>query len=381
MKIGFDGKRAAQNFTGLGNYSRYALEALVKYYPNEEYNVYIPKDVNNAKFDEILAGSNCKMKKCLPQSGSARKFKSLWRVWGVTKTVEADGVQVFHGLSNELPLNIRSVSPGVKSVVTVHDVIFRRLPQCYPVIDRKIYDFKFRRACRNADHVIAVSECTKRDIVKDYGISPDKVSVIYQGCDPLFAQPVAPERMAEVKQKYALPDKFIVSVGTIEERKNLLSVVKALLHLPKDIHLVAVGRRTKYTELVDRFVAENGLRERVHLLHGVPYLDLPVIYSCADVFAYMSLYEGFGIPLLEALNSRVPVVAATGSCLEEAGGPGSLYVAPFDVEAIAAAVERCLQPSVKEEMVVRGLEWASHFTMEQFVRQTMQCYNKVLGKE
>ena len=381
MKIGFDGKRAAQNFTGLGNYSRYALEALVKYYPNEEYNVYIPKDVNNAKFDEILAGSNCKMKKCLPQSGSARKFKSLWRVWGVTKTVEADGVQVFHGLSNELPLNIRSVSPGVKSVVTVHDVIFRRLPQCYPVIDRKIYDFKFRRACRNADHVIAVSECTKRDIVKDYGISPDKVSVIYQGCDPLFAQPVAPERIAEVRRKYSLPDRFIVSVGTIEERKNLLSVVKALLHLPKDIHLVAVGRRTKYTELVDRFVAENGLRERVHLLHGVPYLDLPVIYSCANVFAYMSLYEGFGIPLLEALNSRVPVVAATGSCLEEAGGPGSLYVAPFDVEAIAAAVERCLQPSVKEEMVVRGLEWASRFTMEQFARQTMQCYNKVLGKE
>ena len=381
MKIGFDGKRAAQNFTGLGNYSRYALEALVKYYPNEEYNVYIPKDVNNAKFDEILAGSNCKMKKCLPQSGSARKFKSLWRVWGVTKTVEADGVQVFHGLSNELPLNIRSVSPGVKSVVTVHDVIFRRLPQCYPVIDRKIYDFKFRRACRNADHVIAVSECTKRDIVKDYGISPDKVSVIYQGCDPLFAQPVAPERIAEVRRKYSLPDRFIVSVGTIEERKNLLSVVKALLHLPKDIHLVAVGRRTKYTELVDRFVAENGLRERVHLLHGVPYLDLPVIYSCANVFAYMSLYEGFGIPLLEALNSRVPVVAATGSCLEEAGGPGSLYVAPFDVEAIAAAVERCLQPSVKEEMVVRGLEWASRFTMDQFARQTMQCYNKVLGKE
>ena len=381
MKIGFDGKRAAQNFTGLWNYSRYALEALVKFYPNEEYNVYIPKDVNNAKFDEILAGSNCKMKKCLPQSGSARKFKSLWRVWGVTKTVEADGVQVFHGLSNELPLNIRSVSPGVKSVVTVHDVIFRRLPQCYPVIDRKIYDFKFRRACRNADHVIAVSECTKRDIVKDYGISPDKVSVIYQGCDPLFAQPVAPERMAEVKQKYALPDKFIVSVGTIEERKNLLSVVKALLHLPKDIHLVAVGRRTKYTELVDRFVEENGLRERVHLLHGVPYLDLPVIYSCANVFAYMSLYEGFGIPLLEALNSRVPVVAATGSCLEEAGGPGSIYVEPFDVAAIAAAVKRCLLPDVKEAMVAAGLDWAARFSMERFAHETMDCYKMLTGEK
>ena len=379
MKIGFDGKRAAQNFTGLGNYSRYALEAMLEHYPNEEYNVYIPKDVDNAMFNGILARSNARMGKHLPQSSLARKFKSLWRVWGVTDVVAADGVQVFHGLSNELPLNIRSVSPGVRSVVTVHDVIFRRLPKCYPVIDRKIYDFKFRRACRNADHVIAVSECTKRDIVKDYGISPDKVTVIYQGCDPLFAQPVAPERIAQVRLKYSLPDKFIVSVGTIEERKNLLSVVKALLLLPQDVHLVAVGRRTKYTSLVDRFVAENGLQERVHLLHGVPYIDLPVIYRCADVFAYMSLYEGFGIPLLEALNSRVPVIAATGSCLEEAGGPGSLYVAPFDVEAIAGAVQQCLLPVVKEKMVADGVEWASRFTMEQFAHQTMECYKKVLA--
>lgn len=381
MKIGFDGKRAAQNFTGLGNYSRYALEALAEYYPKEEYLVYIPKDVDNPKFEAVLAAADGGMKKMLPQSGLARKFKSLWRVWGVTKGIEADGVQVFHGLSNELPLNIRKVSPGVKSVVTIHDVIFRRLPGCYPVIDRMIYDYKFRRACRNADHVIAVSECTKHDIVNDYGVSPDKVTVIYQGCDPLFAEPINKERMAEIKAKYSLPDKFIVSVGTIEERKNLLSVVKSLLLLPDDIHLVAVGRRTKYTALIDRFVAENHLEHRVHLLHGVPYVDLPVIYRCADVFAYMSLYEGFGIPLLEALNSRVPVVAATGSCLEEAGGPGSIYVEPFDVAAIAAAVKRCLLPDVKEAMVAAGLDWAARFSMERFAHETMDCYKMLTGEK
>ena len=381
MKIGFDGKRAAQNFTGLGNYSRYALEALAKYYPDEEYRVYIPKDVDNPKFEDILSAAGGVMKKVLPLSAVARRLKSLWRVWGVTKSLATDGVQVFHGLSNELPLNIRKASPGVKSVVTVHDVIFRRLPGCYPVIDRMIYDYKFRRACRNADHVIAVSECTKRDIVNDYGISPDKVTVIYQGCDPLFAEPINKERMAEIKAKYSLPDKFIVSVGTIEERKNLLSVVKSLLLLPDDIHLVAVGRRTKYTALVDKFVAENHLEHRVHLLHGVPYVDLPVIYRCADVFAYMSLYEGFGIPLLEALNSRVPVVAAAGSCLEEAGGPGSIYVEPFDVAAIAGAVKRCLLPDVKEAMVAAGLEWAARFSMERFAHETMDCYKMLTGEK
>ncbi len=381
MKIGFDGKRAAQNFTGLGNYSRYALEALAKYYPGEEYRVYIPKDVDNPKFEDILSAAAGAMKKVLPHSAAARRLKSLWRVLGVTKSLAMDGVQVFHGLSNELPLNIRKASPGVKSVVTVHDVIFRRLPGCYPVIDRMIYDYKFRRACRNADHVIAVSECTKRDIVNDYGISPDKVTVIYQGCDPLFAESINKERMAEIKAKYSLPDKFIVSVGTIEERKNLLSVVKSLLLLPDDIHLVAVGRRTKYTALIDRFVAENHLEHRVHLLHGVLYVDLPAIYQCADVFAYMSLYEGFGIPLLEALNSRVPVVAATGSCLEEAGGPGSIYVEPFDVEAIAGAVKRCLLPDVKEAMVAAGLDWAARFSMERFAHETMDCYKMLTGEK
>ena len=380
MKIGFDGKRAAQNFTGLGNYSRYALEALVRYCPDEEYCVYVPKDVENPKFEEVLALSGGRMKRHLPAGSFARKLKWWWRVWGVTGEFVPDGVQLYHGLSNELPLNIRK-APGVKSVVTVHDLIFRRLPGCYPFIDRLIYDYKFRRACRNADCVIAVSECTKRDIIKDYGVSPDKVAVIYQGCDPLFAQHVAAERLAEVKAKYSLPDKFIVSVGTIEERKNLLSVVKALKLLPDDVHLVAVGRRTKYTALIDRFVAENGLARRVHLLHGVPYIDLPVIYRCADVFAYMSLYEGFGIPLLEALNSRVPVVAATGSCLEEAGGPGSLYVAPFDVDAIAEAVKKCLQPDVKATMVADGLQWASRFSMEQFAHEVMGVYKKLLGEK
>lgn len=380
MKIGFDGKRAAQNFTGLGNYSRYALEALLAGYPAEEYSVYIPKDVDNAKFDAILTASRGAMKKILPAGWWSKKLKSLWRVWGVTDDLCRDGVELYHGLSNELPLNIRKAWPLVKSVVTIHDLIFLKCPSCYPVVDRNIYDYKFRKACVNADHVIAVSECTKRDIVQEYGIAPEKISVIYQGCDPLFAVTATAERKAEIRAKYSLPSKFIVSVGTIEERKNLLSVVKALSLLPADVHLVAVGRRTKYTSLVDDYVRENNLQERVHLLHGVPYIDLPVIYQCADVFAYMSIYEGFGIPLLEALNSRVPVVAATGSCLEEAGGPGSKYTAPYDVEAIAAAVKECFVPEVRNKMVEKGIEWAQNFTQERFARETMECYKMVQGK-
>ena len=381
MKIGYDGKRAAQNFTGLGNYSRYVLEALAGSFPGEEYLVYVPKDVENKKFDSILSAAAGAIRKVLPAGHWDKKFRTLWRVWGITDDIARDGVQVFHGLSNELPLNIRRISGNVKSVVTVHDLIFLKCPECYPFIDRNIYNYKFRRACVNADRVIAVSECTKRDIVKHYGIAPEKIDVIYQGCDSLFAMQASEEDKAAVRKKYSLPSKFVVSVGTIERRKNLLSVVKALSSLPEDVHLVAVGRRTKYTALIDEYVQKNNLQNRVHLLHGVPYADLPVIYQCADVFAYMSIYEGFGIPLLEALNCRVPVVAATGSCLEEAGGPGSKYTAPYDVEAIASAIKECFVPEVRETMIAQGLEWAAKFTPENFAQQTMNCYRKLLSEE
>ncbi len=381
MKIGYDGKRAAQNFTGLGNYSRYVLEALAGSFPGEEYLVYVPKDVENKKFDSILSAAAGAIRKVLPTGRWDKKFRSLWRVWGITDDIARDGVQVFHGLSNELPLNIRRISGNVKSVVTVHDLIFLKCPECYPFIDRNIYNYKFRRACVNADRIIAVSECTKRDIVKHYGIAPEKIDVIYQGCDSLFAMQASEEDKAAVRKKYSLPAKFVVSVGTIERRKNLLSVVKALSSLPEDVHLVAVGRRTKYTALIDEYVQKNNLQNRVHLLHGVPYADLPVIYQCADVFAYMSIYEGFGIPLLEALNCRVPVVAATGSCLEEAGGPGSKYTAPYDVEAIASAIKECFVPEVRETMIAQGFEWAAKFTPENFAQQTMDCYRKLLSEK
>ncbi len=380
MKIGYDGKRAAQNFTGLGNYSRYALAAISSNYPEEEYLIYLPKDITNEKLEELIQVSNGHMRKVFPLSRFNKKNKSFWRVCGITKDIKRDKIDIFHGLSNELPLTIDHLAPAIKSVVTIHDLIFLRFPSYYPLVDRYIYNYKFRKACINADHIIAVSECTKRDIVSYYGISPEKISVIYQGCDPIFSTPVDESRKAEIREKYSLPEKYIVSVGSIEERKNLLSVVKALIFLPKDVHLVAVGKRTKYTATIEDFVKLHNLQERVHILSSVQTHDLPAIYQCADVFAYMSVYEGFGIPLLEALHSRIPVIAATGSCLEESGGTGSKYVAPYDIIGIADAVKECMKPEVREVMVNKGLEWVRKFTPDIFASETMRVYKKILGE-
>lgn len=374
MKIGFDGKRAVQNFTGLGNYSRYVLEAIQKYYPNEELSIYVPKLVENKRMDPIIKKENVKL--CTPPTDIWKKFRSIWRIWGVTSDLKKDKVHLFHGLSNELPLNIHKQS-NIKSIVTIHDLIFRQLPQCYPFIDRLIYDYKFRKACRHADRIIAVSECTKRDIVKDYGIAPEKIEVIYQGCDPTFAIPVTHQKKEEVRKRYHLPDQYLLSVGSIEERKNALLIIKALEHLPANLHLVLAGKKTPYVSLLTSALNKQ-TSGRVHFLHNVPFADLPCIYQLAQVFVYPSRYEGFGIPILEALNSRIPVIAATGSCLEEAGGPHSLYVHPDDIMGLSRAIQKALQPETRDIMIQNGINWASQFTQEQMAHQTIACYKKVL---
>lgn len=372
MRIGFDGKRAVQNFTGLGNYSRYVLEAIQKYYPEEELYLYAPKYVENKRLAPIMEKGNI----CLrtPRTGIWKKLRSIWRIWGIIPDLKKDSIKLFHGLSNELPLNIHGQTV-TKSIVTIHDLIFRRLPQCYPFIDRLIYDYKFRKACRHADRIIAVSECTKQDIIKDYGIQPEKIEVIYQGCDPAFAVPVSHEKKEEVRKRYQLPDKYLLFVGSIEERKNALLIVKALEHLPADLHLVLVGKKTPYVDLLTNTL-NNDTSKRVHFLHHIPFTDLPCIYQLAQVFVYPSRYEGFGIPILEALNSRIPVVAATGSCLEEAGGPHSLYVHPDDIMGMSKAIEKALQPDTRDMMIQNGVNWAKQFTQEQMAHQTMACYKK-----
>jgi glycosyltransferase involved in cell wall biosynthesis len=266
--------------------------------------------------------------------------KALWRSRGIVGQLAADGVSVFHGLSGELPSGLGKA--GVRSVVTIHDLIFMRHPEYYNKVDVKIYTSKFRQAVHEADRIVAISECTKRDICQLGDVSADRVSVIYQSCASRFTGEPSPQKMWQVRFRYDLPDRYVLNVGSIEERKNVLLAVKALLRLPDDVSLVVVGRSTPYEALVRQFVVDHQLGERVLMLHDVPDDDLPALYRMADAFVYPSRYEGFGIPVIEAIRMGLPVVACTGSCLEEAGGPDSLYVAPDDDQAMAVALQRVL---------------------------------------
>ena len=306
-------------------------------------------------------------------------MKALWRSHGIVKDLQRDHIDIYHGLSGELPVGIRS--SGIRSVVTIHDLIFMRHPEYYYWWDVKIYAAKFHRTVKEADRIIAISECTKRDIVQLGGVSPDIIDVVYQSCSTFFHLPADEGKKQEVNARYLLPPRYIVSVGTIEERKNILLAVKALQRLPDDLALVIVGRDTPYAEKVRRYVEENRLGHRVLFLHQVPNADLPAIYQMAEACVYPSRYEGFGIPVIEAIQSGLPVVACTGSCLEEAGGPDNLYVHPDDDEAMANALRQVVKGADgREGRIARSQQYVRRFEGTDVASQVLNVYQHLCSR-
>lgn len=386
MNIGFDAKRAAQNRTGLGNYSRFVIRILSEKFAGNQYHLYTPKPHRMPYLQEIPTLKHLFLH--FPPQGIWSRIRSLWRVWGITKDIQKDGIQIFHGLSNELPLNIgtpeqrkmKAGGKGCKYIVTLHDLIFIHTPQYYHWIDRQIYNFKFRRACRCADRVIAVSEYTKQEIMHYYHTPESKIDVVYQSCDPVFSQEIEEGKLQEVKARYQLPDKFVLYVGSIEERKNLMLVAKAMAELNRRaaIHVVAVGRRTAYVDQIQDFLKAQGIDHLFHFYHQVPYADLPSFYKWASTFAYPSRIEGFGIPLLEAISSGVPAIGCTGSCLEEAGGPDSIYVNPDDAKGMADAILRtCTDEPLRQHMISEGKKYALNFSDEKLSHDLMKVYESL----
>jgi glycosyltransferase involved in cell wall biosynthesis len=371
MRIGFDAKRAFLNASGLGNYSRNMIGYLTNQFPDNEYLLFTPKTSDRFDFVEDSA-----VRTILPQTTFHKTFPSYWRT-NLTSELLKHNLDIFHGLSNEIPFNIQQ-SP-VKSVVTIHDLIFLRFPKLYKRIDRNIYEKKFRYACGNADKIIAISEQTKRDIIDFFGTDERKISVVYQGCNPVFYQKSGTEELEKIRKKFNLPERYILSVGTIEERKNTLQIVKALHKHHIDIPLVLAGRLTPYADKIKTYIRENQMENQVLLLHEVETAELPALYQMSEIFVYPSIFEGFGIPIIEALNSGVPVITSRDGCFSEAGGPDSLYVNPENTDDLAEAITRIISDTnLKENMIKKGYEYALNFREEKIAEDLMVVYKLVL---
>jgi glycosyltransferase involved in cell wall biosynthesis len=368
MNIGFDGKRAANNLTGLGNYSRSLILQLSSFFHQNRYFVYSPKVKDSKQISAFLKPDNIHLR--LPEKS---RFSFLWRSFGIKKQLQKDQISIYHGLSNEIPFGLKN--DPVKTIVTIHDLIFLRLPATYKLIDRMIYNYKSKYACQHADRILAISEQTKKDIVEFYHTDPARIDVIYQTCDDSFKQHLSLEIKDKIRAKYNLPHQYILNVGTIEPRKNLMLIIEALKEVPQHIKLIVVGKKTPYADQVIAAIKNYHLQERVLFLQDIPFVDLPGIYQLASLFVYPSFYEGFGIPIIEALYSSVPVIAATGSCLEEAGGPHSLYVNPNDAPELSRAINFVINsPAHAQSMTTKGSAFVQKFNAESLARQLMDCY-------
>lgn len=363
MKIAYDAKRFFHNTSGLGNYSRDLVRILANNYSKNEY--FLLSKNKNERGAEILALGNVHY--CQLSSGIfSRQLK-------MGKDAQKLGVDIFHGLSGELPLKWNEKS--IKKIVTIHDLIFERYPQFYSFFDRKIHFWKFKKAVEVADLIIAISEQTKRDIVDFLGVSEDKIRVVYQGCHRAFKEKPSEEFLIQIREKFNLPNRFILNVGTIEVRKNLISVVKALYGTK--IPLVVVGKKTKYYQEIKKEIQKDGIE--VHFLQEVNMEELAGLYRLADIFIYPSLFEGFGIPIIEALFSEVVVITSNLSCLPEAGGKHSVYVNPLNIEDIRAKILFLWENEAeRKRRAARGLEFVQKFNDEQIARDLIAVYEEVL---
>lgn len=374
MRIAFDAKRAFNNTSGLGNYSRFVISSLLHFFPENAYRLFTPKIAERFR---TFYPENPTVSIVKPQGFNA-KIPAFWRVFNQTSDLKKHRIELFHGLSNELPAGLKKAN--IKSVVTIHDLIFLRFPELYKPLDRLIYKRKFANACRQADKIVAISEQTKADIIHFFGTDSAKIEVIYQDCDPVFHAPLPEEFLAEVKRKYQLPDNYLLCVGTLEKRKNQLLLLQAWHTSGAGLDLVFVGRNTAYAQQLHAYIAEHNLADRVHFLPYVPFAELPAIYRLARLFAYPSVFEGFGIPILEALNCGVPVITSSGSCFPEAGGDAAFYVEPNDLEGLAKAIADInSDEKLHLEMKQKGLRHALNFRAGKVIPQLMELYEGVLA--
>lgn len=368
MRIGYNAKRIFHNQTGLGNYGRDIIRILTKYSSVSEFYLF------NTKRSKLESKVALERARIIYPNGIWKFFSSLWRIFGQWNQIIDLDLDGYHGLSGEIPIQIQQ--NNIPKIVTIHDLIFLSHPHFYNIWDRIIYRYKFKYAVNKADHVIAISEQTKQDIIKFFKIRANKITVIYQGCNSAFKENYSTERLEHFRKKAGLPEKYIINVGTIQERKNVLSLVKAIKGT--DYHLVLVGGEKSYAKKVRNYIKVNQLEHQVTFLKGINSNELAMAYQNATVFCYPSVCEGFGIPIIEAMYSKIPVIVTKGGCFPEAAGPDAIYIEPYDIKGIRKKIDWVYEhPEECESRILSSYTYVQQFSDENVSENLMKLYKTV----
>ncbi len=369
MHIGFDAKRFFHNATGLGNYARSTVLGLAEHFPEHRYTLYTPSQTG--QFCTLPALHGLHVQEACPLG---RAFPAMWRSLGIPWAALQDGLDIYHGLSHELPMT--DFAARTRTVVSMHDLLFLTHPHLYPWVDRKLYAFKYKKSCQRADMVVAISQKTADDVHELFGVPLRRIRVVHQSCAQTFSLALSEDEKARLRRAHSLPEDYVLFVGSLIPRKGAQTLIAALAELPPADRpgLVIVGRGPLEASLREQARTLN-LGSRVLFPGQVPAADLPGLYQLARVFAYPSVGEGFGIPILEALSSRVPVITSTGSCFAEPGGDAALYTTPGDVQELAGALAKVLgDEALRQDMIARGVRHAQNFHISRTSANLMQVY-------
>ncbi|MFQ6058834.1 MAG: glycosyltransferase family 4 protein [Anaerolineae bacterium] len=365
MLIGIDASRAvARERTGTENYSLQLIRHLLALDANHRYRLYF----NQPPRPNLFPPSARAESRVMP-------FPRLWTHLRLSWEIARRSPDILFVPAHVLPL----IHPR-RSVVTVHDLGYLYYPRAHRPFDRWYLHWSTFYHVRAACHLIADSQATRDDLIRHYRAVPERVTVVYPGCDEIFRPVTDANRLARVKKRYGFRGDYVLHVGTLQPRKNLERLLEAFAHLDGELQLVLAGKRGWLYDRIFRRVEELGLGDRVLFAGHVPQEDLPALMSGARLLAMPSLYEGFGLPVVEAMACGTPVVCSNASSLPEVAGDAALLVDPLDVEGMAAAMERVLgDDELRAELIERGFERAKKFSWERCARQTLAVLEKAGG--
>lgn len=379
MKIGIDFTSAARERAGIGRYARELVRALARLDHDNHYTLFMPQDAHPelVAFDWPANFRLCRAP--IPE----RALVALWHRARVSLPVEVftGGVDIFYSPDFLLP-----PARVHKTVVTVHDLSYVRLPECYPEVLKAFLNRSVPRSVRRADLVLADASSTRDDLQDLYGVPPAKVQVLYSGVDARFCPEVPAADLERVRTKYDLSQPYLLSVGTIQPRKNYARVIQAFSRLQMTNSglpvadyqlLISGGKGWMYEDVYDT-IQRLGVEDRVRMLGYTPDEDLPALYALATLFVYPSLYEGFGLPVAEAMACGVPVITSNASSLPEVAGDAALYFDPLDVEGMAVAIGRALaSEALRNELRTKGFHQVRQFTWDRSARQLLDCFTQL----
>lgn len=377
MRILVDYTAAITQGAGIGRYTRSLVDALLRVDQQDRLTLYSAERPNGER--GFPQAPNLRAK-AGPLDN--RRMTILWHRLRAPLPIEAlaGRADVLHAPDFSLPPSL-----GARTVVTIHDLAFMTHPECAVPSLRAYLNRVVPRAVKRADHIIAVSQRTADDLVELLGVAPKKITVVHLGIDPSVRRVTDAAALVSAQERYGLSLPFALAVGTIEPRKNFARLIAAFDLARRQAggpaQLVIAGRKGWLYDDVFESVERLGLGDAVRFLDYVPDADLATLYSLAAVVAMPSLYEGFGIPVVEAMACGVPVVASTGGSLPEIAGDAGLLAAPDDVPALADALARAVgNAGLRERLITAGYARARAFDWDAAARQHVAVYHAVAGR-